>query len=89
MTVGVMPEGLYLATRSILPPLDAPIRVPWSELEIRNRHLVAFDLAVIYLGEERHELTLMGGWTKEFESVVLAAYDAGQEAAARRANSFE
>jgi hypothetical protein len=78
MTVGVMAEGLYLATKSALPALDAPILVPWNALDIRNRHIAAFDLAVVYLGPEQHQLALQGGWTAEFEELLLAAYDAGK-----------
>jgi hypothetical protein len=80
-----MAKGLHLETQ--LPSTKAfpPMLVPWRAVEIRNRHLAAFNLITMYLGDERRELVLRGDSTlfdkvdKDFEAHLLALYDAGRE----------
>jgi hypothetical protein len=80
-----MEKGLHLATE--LPSTKAfpPMLVPWSAVEIRNRHLAAFNLITVCLGDERVELVLRGDSAlfdkvdKDFEAHLLALYDAGRK----------
>lgn len=76
--VGLMPEGLYLHTTRLLGYEGPALLVPWREVRIANRHLVAFKLLTVYIGPEKRQLDLRGAFDKSFEADLLEFYDAGR-----------
>lgn len=52
LTIGVSPEGLYLATMFLFRFMHPPLLVPWSEIKVRRKKGWVFEYVVFAMGHE-------------------------------------
>ncbi len=87
LAMGADAEGLYLSVPGVMNALQPALRIPWSDVDIRERRWAAFNVASMYLGPDRHPVTFMGGATgmlgidridADLANHVLGCYDAAR-----------
>jgi hypothetical protein len=52
LTIGVSPQGLYLANMFLFRLMHPPLLVPWSEIKIRRKKGWVFESVIFTLGHE-------------------------------------
>lgn len=52
LTLGVSPQGLYLASMFLFRFMHPPLLVPWSEIKVRRKNGWAFETVIFTLGHE-------------------------------------
>lgn len=52
LTIGVGPQGLYLATMFLFRFMHPPLLIPWSEIKVRRKKGWVFEYAILTLGHE-------------------------------------
>ena len=52
LTLGVSPEGLYLASMFLFRFMHPPLLVPWSEIRVRRKKGWAFEYVTFAMGHE-------------------------------------
>jgi len=52
LTIGVSPQGLYLASMFLLRFLHPPLLIPWSEIKVRRKKGWLFETVIFTLGHE-------------------------------------
>jgi hypothetical protein len=52
LTLGVSPQGLYLATMFLFRSMHPPLLVPWSEIKVRRKKGWVFEYVIFTLGHE-------------------------------------
>jgi hypothetical protein len=55
LTIGVSPQGLYLASMFLFRFMHPPLLVPWSEIKVRRRNGWVFEYVIFTMG---HDLTI-------------------------------
>jgi hypothetical protein len=52
LTLGVSPEGLYLASMFLFRFMHPPLLIPWSEIKVRRKKGWVFEYVIFTLGHE-------------------------------------
>jgi len=52
LTLGLSPEGLYLASMFLLRFMHPPLLVPWSEIKVRRKKGWVFKYVIFTMGHE-------------------------------------
>jgi len=52
LTIGVSPEGLYLASMFLFRFMHPPLFVPWSEIKVRRKNGWVFEYVIFTMGHE-------------------------------------
>ncbi|MFZ0418249.1 MAG: hypothetical protein WAM04_09080 [Candidatus Sulfotelmatobacter sp.] len=52
LTIGVSPQGLYLANMFLFRLMHPPLLVPWSEIKVRRKKGWVFEFVTFTLGHE-------------------------------------
>jgi hypothetical protein len=52
LTIGVSPQGLYLASMFLFRFMHPPLLVPWSEIKVRSKKGWVFEYVTFTLGHE-------------------------------------
>jgi hypothetical protein len=52
LTLGVSPQGLYLASMFLLRFMHPPLLVPWSEIKVRRKRGWVFEYVIFTMGHE-------------------------------------
>ncbi len=52
LTIGVSPEGLYLASMFLFRFMHPPLLVPWSEIKVRRYQGWVFEYVIFTMGHE-------------------------------------
>jgi hypothetical protein len=52
LTIGVSPEGLYLASMFLFRFMHPPLLIPWSEIKVRRKRGWVFEYVIFTLGHE-------------------------------------
>ncbi len=52
LTIGVSPQGLYLASMFLFRFMHPPLLVPWSEIKVRRKKGWVFEYVIFTMGHE-------------------------------------
>ena len=75
LTLGVNPEGLYLAVLFLFRFRHPPLLIPWSDIKVRRRKGWIFEYVILTLGPEREiPLRLRAGLAAKLRSAAGASW---------------